>query len=1138
MTRVKRMIRAGLAGLALVLVVLIAVALVAPRVIDLRPLRDQITGELSQQLGATVTCDALRLSLLPLPAAVLHRVSVSIPGKIDTNITSVSVSPQLLPLLRGKLQLGKVRIESPEITVRRLAPASAGTKSGAGFALAVESALGDVSLAVLSRAAGAAVVVHAGTLTLPVGASGMLQLRGIDAQVRLIPARLSIDLQCTSNIWERLSLRASMDPSSTDLRGEMQLTRLRPQLIATEFMPPGVRLGDSEANLALVLNTGSRLRRLHAAIDGSIPTLTVVRGHDQVVLRSQRLEATFETEGEALRATLAQLRLDSPHLQLSGSLSVASDNATLELHGTDVDVDSVRQAAMLAAGDVPIVRSIFNVLKGGTAPLITVSSRAPSLGELDGDQALRIQGRLVGGSVHVPGVDLDLEKVTGDATVAGGVLVGEQISAQLGRSQATEGRLRVGLSGDTPELHVNTQVRADAAELAAQLKRLITNAAFQNAFERVSDVSGSVSGALWLDGTTSDVAARAEASAFTVSGRVEGVHSPLQIEGGQFVYDTGGIEARDVTLVTGKSRLSEIALRALPGRTGSFEVAAGESQIALDEAYPWLAASGWLPKSPWNPASLSGMLSLTSLHVAGPREPQGDWQLEIDGSAQKLAIESAQLSKRLAIQYPVSLSDLHVRYDGKWGTSFAARVVAPNNLTGAVDLVWSGERLEMKHLSVRDSQSDASLALALTPHDLSLTFKGSLTKATLDRLIENELLAGSMRGDISVRLRLDQPARAFVTGRLEAQDAHVPLPHGRSLTIEDLALDGTGHSLSGNAVIDMTEGTRLQVQGHVQLASQVIIADLDVAAGRVDWSAIVPWISPADGAAEPSAAGSWAQSLRGKMHVTAESFSYGGFTWKPVRAVVAFAPNGLTVMVKNATICGVTTPGTITAGPQGLTLAFKPAAQNQELQTLQSCMGGKDKLATGRYTLSADVTAGGTAAEISRSLQGPAQFHATNGRLYGMGFTARALSILSAATGAVWAIPDITKEGLPYDDINLKGDLKGATLVLREATLNGPVVRWAAEGTVDFSARRLDLTLLVAPLASVDTVVSRIPILGGVLGGSLVSVPVKVSGDFANPSVTPLSPSAVGKSLLNVMTRTLKLPLKLIEPAAPQGAKP
>jgi hypothetical protein len=1137
MSRVKRPIRGVLAGVALLLVVLVAAALVVPRLIDLPYLRDQITGELSRQLGATVTCDALRVSVLPLPSAVLHGVNVAIPGTIDATIASVSVAPRLLPLLRGKFQPSEIRIESPDITVRRLPPASAGTKSPAGLAAAVESALGDVSLAVFSQATGAVVVVQAGTLTLPVGESAMLQLRGVDAHIRLLPTHVSIDLQCASNLWKRLSLRASLDPSSADLSGEVEVVELRPQLIAPEFLPPGVRLGDSEVNLTLAVSTRSRLRALRVEIDGSIPALTVLRGHDQVVLRSRRLEAAVGIEGDSVHATLVRLPLEAPRLQLSGSVSVAPDGATLELQGTDVDVDAVRQAAMRLAGDTPIVRDIFNVLHGGTAPLITVRSRAPSLGALGGNPALRIQGRLVGGRVHVPEVDLDLEQVTGDATMAGGVLIGEQIAAQLTKFRATDGRLRVGLGGDTAELHVDTRVQADAEELAALLRRLVTNAAFQDRIERVSDVRGTVSGTLALDGTTHDLTVRADASAFTVSGRVEGLPVPLQVEGGHFVYDTRGIEARDVTVVTGKSRLSEIALRALPGRAGLFEAAGGASQIALDEVYPWLRASGWLPESAWNPAAVSGTLSLSFLRLAGSPDAR-DWQFEIIGSAQKLAIESARLQQRIAIQYPVSLSDLHVRYGTNTGTSFAAKVLAPGNLSGAVDLVWNRQRLDIKHLSVRDAQSDASLALVLAPQDLSLTFKGRLTKATLDRVIENDPLGGWVRGNVSVRLGFDRPARVFVKGPLDAQDVHVPLPDGRFLTIEALTLDGQGHALSGKAIVNPTAGPRVQVQGRLQQSSRTVIADLDVAAGRLDWSAIAPWVSPGDGATKPGAADSWAQAVRGNMRVAAEAFSYGGFTWEPVRAVVALAPDTLTVTVKNATVCGVATPGTITATAQGLTLAFKPVAQNQQVQALLSCVGVKDELATGRYSLSGDVTGGGPAAEISRSLQGHLQFNAAAGRLYGMGITARALSILSAATGAVWAIPDITKEGLPYDDITLKGDLKAGILQLREATLSGPAVGWAAEGTVDVPARSLDLTLLVAPLKTVDTVVSRIPILGGVLGGTLVSVPVKVSGPLASPSVTPLSPSAIGQGLLNVMKRTLKLPLKVIEPVVSEGSRP
>ena len=59
---------------------------------------------------------------------------------------------------------------------------------------------------------------------------------------------------------------------------------------------------------------------------------------------------------------------------------------------------------------------------------------------------------------------------------------------------------------------------------------------------------------------------------------------------------------------------------------------------------------------------------------------------------------------------------------------------------------------------------------------------------------------------------------------------------------------------------------------------------------------------------------------------------------------------------------------------------------------------------------------------------------------------------------------------------------------------------------MDLPARTVDVTLLVAPLNTVDAVVSRLPVIGSVLGGSLVSIPVKVSGNWGDPKVTPLPP--------------------------------
>jgi hypothetical protein len=53
------------------------------------------------------------------------------------------------------------------------------------------------------------------------------------------------------------------------------------------------------------------------------------------------------------------------------------------------------------------------------------------------------------------------------------------------------------------------------------------------------------------------------------------------------------------------------------------------------------------------------------------------------------------------------------------------------------------------------------------------------------------------------------------------------------------------------------------------------------------------------------------------------------------------------------------------------------------------------------------------------------------------------------------------------------------------------------------------------------------------MGGSIVSIPVKIRGNLSDPEVTFLSPSAIGSAFLGIMERTLKLPITIIEPVLP-----
>ncbi len=60
--------------------------------------------------------------------------------------------------------------------------------------------------------------------------------------------------------------------------------------------------------------------------------------------------------------------------------------------------------------------------------------------------------------------------------------------------------------------------------------------------------------------------------------------------------------------------------------------------------------------------------------------------------------------------------------------------------------------------------------------------------------------------------------------------------------------------------------------------------------------------------------------------------------------------------------------------------------------------------------------------------------------------------------------------------------------------------------------------------------------MGDIVGGTLITVPVKVTGDFNKPKVSYMPASAVGSGLFNLLKNTLKAPVKLVDPIIPGGS--
>ena len=245
----------------------------------------------------------------------------------------------------------------------------------------------------------------------------------------------------------------------------------------------------------------------------------------------------------------------------------------------------------------------------------------------------------------------------------------------------------------------------------------------------------------------------------------------------------------------------------------------------------------------------------------------------------------------------------------------------------------------------------------------------------------------------------------------------------------------------------------------------------------------------------------------------------------------------ISVEVADANLCGISCPGVLKVTPQDISLDFQLHSHNQELGTTIKCFGDEKGLVTGEFDLEAQIMAQGAIEELGTSLNGNFGGIAENGRYNRLGLLSKILSFLNPTETLRGRLPGPAKEGFPYKSMAVNGQIQNGILTIDEYILDAPSMGVTGHGTVDLFAKELDLKILVSPFNTADFVVKRIPIIRGLLGGTIVSIPVKVKGDIENPEISYLSPSAVGKKLLGITKSVLKTPVRIIKPVIPGREK-
>ncbi len=512
-------------------------------------------------------------------------------------------------------------------------------------------------------------------------------------------------------------------------------------------------------------------------------------------------------------------------------------------------------------------------------------------------------------------------------------------------------------------------------------------------------------------------------------------------------------------------------------------------------------------------------------------------ELEIEGKVTPQEIQWLQnalkVKREIPIRSSLSLSKTHLSWRRKGETSFCGDVMVDKGPKVYLNLIQKSGQLKVDPLTLRDETSNCSAALDLKEGLLKVEFSGELSEQTLDKIFSGyQFQNGRLKGDFRAHLVIDQPIRSTIQGRLEADELSFPWQFQKPLEIEHITLRGEGSLLSVGKARLSWGGMALSLSGKGSFSEKGLLIDIELSAGHLDFQQIAESFKKEKsdkGGRDPSTF-----QVEGTIRFKANSFQYGRFIWEPFWTNITIGPKSVEAKVMEASLCGVSTIGVVRILGEELSFDIYPAIKARQLNQVISCLQGGEIRMTGVVDLKGRLFSKGQPQELLHSLKGDLELQAKDGQIYDMVVLSRILELINIIEIYRGKLPDLKKEGLEYNLVVLKGSFHNGKFLIKEATLDGKTLEMVAKGELDFIHEEMKLTVLVAPLKTVDRIIKFIPLVRDILAGTLISIPVDVRGSMKDPKVSYLSPTAIGEELVEMMKRTLKLPVKLFEPFFPK----
>ncbi|NTV13377.1 MAG: AsmA family protein [Desulfobulbaceae bacterium] len=521
---------------------------------------------------------------------------------------------------------------------------------------------------------------------------------------------------------------------------------------------------------------------------------------------------------------------------------------------------------------------------------------------------------------------------------------------------------------------------------------------------------------------------------------------------------------------------------------------------------------------------------------------------------------------------PCTLDRLRIDWD-KESTAITGAVRAGTGTAEApeirLNLLDTSEFFTVKELVIAAPPDHGKLQLQYpkkSPAHLSLGWQGFVEADSISKLLATNIIHGRrLEGDFTLQLPL-RPGGKNLRGWFKTMGMQWPLGDIHNPTVlRDLSLRSQedGSLVIEKALLDSGASKGIEINGTVTPAVKQLDFKLNLNADKLTRDTVAKLsegIGKLSGSGPEGAVGTPTQDetkewpRRGTLQFRIERFestSAGNtptgataaaigdtYSLSPARGFLSMLPSGgYSLDLRSSKVCGLDISGTIFGNPgDGETALnfFTDSAAPPQLQEVIPCFGFGNTLIEGPLHLDGNLLG-----SSQHWRDGKISLYSENGFIRRLGFLAKIFSVINLTDlFTSQPLPQLGGDGFAYSSLEIESHIENNRLIIEKAVIKGKGLNLFGSGKIDLKTGQADLIIMVAPLKSIDAIITNLPLIGQVVGGkdkALLSIPVGLKGDLRDPEVTLLPPEAIGEGIVNLFVNTFKMPLTIFSPLTNLG---